>query len=557
MVYMKKGIILSILFLNVLFAVFSQNSGPIDLILILDTSQEMSPSYEKVNDYITGDFLREFLRIGDTFHLICFSSKQRVDIARRIQGRGDIETIIGRMLLQYPLENGKDYPGVLNFAQDYVSSLPQRAKKIVIVSAGGPRLDNAVNAVRQNFTSRNITVDVVQVNQGQTFASLPRSNRPAARSASTQQTPSSDNKTTAVTQTVTQPDGDGKNDVSAGKTSPAPLNITDVSDIKDGSVSAPGTKDGGSDAPLVSGTKESPGSDTQAVQGINNGSSDTALVSGIKSASDSDTTVIIKDDTGFSSDKAIIPDTQNQEILNNKQVSDTDSDVYNETGAEKTFRAKGVAISVPLFAGLAVIALIILILIIIFVTGKLRSSPNRAIADAALYSGRKKEDNIKFENHSNELAKYAAAQSSRRTTPYQDKPVRKIDEAKTEINPNVPLLLNMFVEDQNTAIGKRNIHSLKSGYTLSVGGGNSDFLIFLVPVPANIGELNRDGSKLTFIPRKPKYFPDIGSSEVSDCLNKTIRVISGRNYEIRFRFEMWEDPLIALNKFLNSFRIPG
>jgi hypothetical protein len=573
MVFMKKGIIAFIFFINVLFAVFSQNSGSIDLILILDTSQEMISSYEKVNDYITNDFLREFLRIGDTFHLICFSSGQRVDVARRIQGRGDIETIIGRMLLQYPLDKGNDYRGALNFAQDYVSSLPQRAKKIVIVSAGGSQLDNAVNDVKQNFTSRNITVDVVHVNQGQVSSSLPRSNRTAAGAALTPS--SSENRITGVTQAVTQPAV--RNDVSTltDKTTTPSSNTTDIPASGINGVSSPGTAavsstntNGVSSDSVLSSNTTGRSAAASGTEGVLN--SDSGKIGG-----SSDNELNAKDDTSF--DTALISDLQNPEkdkqaldtdsdqrkaaplppIEKDKQALVTDSDVYHETGAEKTSRIKGFAISVPLLAGLAVIALIVLILIIIFVIKKLRSSPNRVIAKAALYSKKKNEEDVKFKDHSKELAKYAAAQSSRRTTPYQDKPVRKIDETETEISSDGPLLLNLFVEDQNTLIGKRNIHSLKSGYSLSVGGGNSDFLIFLVTVPANIGELRRDGSKLTFIPRKPNYFPDIGSSEVNNCLNKTIRIISSRNYEVRFRFEMWEDPLIALNRLMNSFRIPG
>jgi hypothetical protein len=126
------------------------------------------------------------------------------------------------------------------------------------------------------------------------------------------------------------------------------------------------------------------------------------------------------------------------------------------------------------------------------------------------------------------------------------------------INPAGPLLLNLFVVDQNTSIGKRNIHSLKSGYSLSVGGGKSDdFLIFLVPLPSHIGDIRRNGSQLTFIPRKPKYFPDIGANEVRDCINKRIRVVSDKNYEMWFNFEMYEDPLIALNRVLYSIKVPG
>jgi hypothetical protein len=76
-------------------------------------------------------------------------------------------------------------------------------------------------------------------------------------------------------------------------------------------------------------------------------------------------------------------------------------------------------------------------------------------------------------------------------------------------------------------------------------------------MPQGIGELRRNGSQLTFIPKKPKYFPDLGGNELRDCLNKTIRVISDKNYEMRFRFEMYEDPLVELNRLLNSLKVPG
>ncbi|MCL2185076.1 MAG: hypothetical protein FWB86_04365 [Treponema sp.] len=147
---------------------------------------------------------------------------------------------------------------------------------------------------------------------------------------------------------------------------------------------------------------------------------------------------------------------------------------------------------------------------------------------------------------------------TRRSTPYDDRPAAAENGKPVVINPSGPLLLNLFVEDQNTNIGKRNIHSLKSGYSLTVGGNKSDdYHIFLVPMPAHIGEIRRNGSQLTFIPKKTKYFPDIGSNEVKDCINKTIRIISDKNYEMRFRFVMYEDPLIALNRLLNSVRLPG
>jgi hypothetical protein len=122
---------------------------------------------------------------------------------------------------------------------------------------------------------------------------------------------------------------------------------------------------------------------------------------------------------------------------------------------------------------------------------------------------------------------------------------------------NGPPMLSLFVQDQNTAIGRRNIHTAKEGSSFTVGGGKSDFLIFLVPVPPQIADVRFDGRQCTFIPRKPQYFPDIGSQQVPNCIGKNIRVISDKNYELFIRIERYEDPLVSLNKLLKSVSVPG
>jgi len=205
----------------------------------------------------------------------------------------------------------------------------------------------------------------------------------------------------------------------------------------------------------------------------------------------------------------------------------------------------------PFIIGLIILILLILGLIIFLLSRKLNTSPNRVMTSSST-----PKEEPSGGTHDN-LADFAAGQSRQRSTPYDDR-ITKDDSKAAVINPSGPLLLNLYVNDQNTSIGKRNIHSLKSGYSLTVGGGKSDdYFIFLVPVPAKLGEIRRDGSQLTFIPHKAKYFPDIGSNQVQDCINKTIRLISDKNYEMRFRFEMYEDPLIALNRLLHSVKVPG
>ncbi|GHV57713.1 hypothetical protein AGMMS49579_23980 [Spirochaetia bacterium] len=120
-----------------------------------------------------------------------------------------------------------------------------------------------------------------------------------------------------------------------------------------------------------------------------------------------------------------------------------------------------------------------------------------------------------------------------------------------------PLMLKLFVKDQNTFIGKRNTHLVKQGFKFTIGGGKSDFLIFLVPLPPSIAELHYEENHCILIPRKGRYFPDIGDEPVKDCIGKTIRIISDKNYELYMRIEWYEDPLIKLNTLLRSVSVPG
>jgi hypothetical protein len=190
----------------------------------------------------------------------------------------------------------------------------------------------------------------------------------------------------------------------------------------------------------------------------------------------------------------------------------------------------------------------------LLLTGRnLRSSPKRAMARAASASFGNK-DAQRARDNAALLASYAANQrkgGSRTPANYR----RRTN--TNEFPQNGPLMLSLFVEDQNTLIGKRNIHTVKAGYTFSVGGGRSDFLIFLVSVPPHIADVRFDGKNCTFIPRKPQYFPDLGPHELPNCIGENIRVISDKNYEFHIRVERYQDPLITLNRMLRSIELPG
>jgi hypothetical protein len=474
---MKKNVCVAVLVFCAVFCVQGQNADPVDLIVLLDTSSSMSSFYQEVNNYVTGPFLREFLRIGDTFHLIPFSDKPRIDIARRVAGRGDVEIIIGRMLLQYPLDPWSDIPAALSYAETYASSLPSRPKKIILITdgdaapapgspSGSPDaagLRNLINETRTRLGSRGIGLEFVKV----PIDSAPKSGRgpsgaaPApARPAPAASAPSTPRPAPAGTAPPAAPP------TQSAAPAPAPP--------------APA-------APAPAASQPAPATPRPAA-------------------------------------RPIFP---------------------------------GWTPPLSLLIGLAVLGLLVLFLIIFLVSRELQGSPRRAVARAALSPSPRQEEVEEeepalppFVDHSKDLASFAATQKPR-TSPYADR------YKSQPVESTAPLMLNLFVEDQNTFIGKRNIHSVKSGYTFTVGGGKSDFLIFLVPVPPHIGEVRCEGGRCTFIPRKPQYFPDIGSSEVHDCIGKIIRVVSDKGYGLRFRFERYEDPLQALNRLMQSVKVPG
>lgn len=114
----------------------------------------------------------------------------------------------------------------------------------------------------------------------------------------------------------------------------------------------------------------------------------------------------------------------------------------------------------------------------------------------------------------------------------------------------------LIVADQNTNIGSRNVKTIHAGGRRSVGGRSSDFLIFLLPVPARVADLHYDGENLTLVPAIDGFFPDY-DGPVLDCLGQDIRLVTARGRELTLRFERYVPPLDTINKLLHCIDSPG
>ena len=111
-------------------------------------------------------------------------------------------------------------------------------------------------------------------------------------------------------------------------------------------------------------------------------------------------------------------------------------------------------------------------------------------------------------------------------------------------------MIEMRVDQQNRHIGFRNINLLFPGQTLSVGGGTSRFLIFLVPFAPRIAGISSDGETFTFRPRRMEFFPEL-EGPVEDCLGKPIPAKSEKGYSITIRFFRYVSPLELINRILH------
>jgi hypothetical protein len=499
MIYKKTPVFL---FAAILFfgAVSFVQAQPKDLIVIVDTSTAMSQHYANVTGYLTGVFLRENLELGDTFHLISFAGKPRFELARRIIDEGDVRTINGRIFLLYPLEPVSDLQSAVSYGERYLGVIPQgRQKKVFIIGAGdGESVVNASAARLPGVDIRYLKVPLAggaRPPAGQPATQPPAAaNQPAVSQPSRQQAPpAASSARPPAGQPATQP--------------PAAANQPAVSQPSRQQV------------PPAASSAQSPAGQpaTQSPAAANQ-----PPVNQPPPVADGSAPLPVP----------AVPET-------GQEVQPTERPAFSYSGS----------VPLPALVGGGLLLLALIGLAIILTLRRLGSSPNKvmAAANAAAVPGSDSARNGADLLNSFARTKPPASQAVKTRLYHRDNPNQFLSN---------PPLLSLFVEDQNTAIGRRNVHALKAGNRFTIGGGVSDYLVFLVPLPKAIGELRFDGKSCTFYPLKPRYFPDIGSNPVTECIGKTIRIVSDKKYEVFFRFERFNDPLIELNKLLHSIKVP-
>ncbi len=110
---------------------------PVDLIVLLDASQSMFPYFTEVVDYVVSRIAREYLRFGDTFHLLTFTDAVRIEIAQSVRTEQDLKSLLGRLYLLYPFGRSTDLVSALSSLYRYTADLPESSRKLIVMVTDG------------------------------------------------------------------------------------------------------------------------------------------------------------------------------------------------------------------------------------------------------------------------------------------------------------------------------------------------------------------------------------------------------------------------------------
>jgi len=585
-------------------AVQSEEPKAIDLVVVLDTSSSMHEAYREVSDYIIGPLLQKFLRIGDTFHLISFSDQTRTELSRRIEGVGDVQTIIGRTLLMFPLNPHSDVIAALDYVARYLNDLPETRQKTVLLISDGrhePALDSPNHGLSRELVDRKLAEAATRLKgNGWSFYFIQVPFSAASDPAAAQNSPSRITPAQAQDGSAAETDQTDVSDTVARVLNAPVIEYTgsesaETVSVAVGALSVAFPADIGKTGRRVriplSLSNPSPQAvylETSAVLIDGTDRMGKRVFRNLEARSDGTLDLVIQLPADFPLGAAAI---QVEPLFSgNIRISPASAQVA-LTLVDAPLGDFAANLFPVLIFALGLVVAAILAILILLMSRRLHAAPNRlaaseeqtraksdaSAADAELLAGfaaQKQKERLLSENAGTAGARFgslvpqgnrpgiASGTNARPTLPAlalsDRKPRANVDlPPYTVRNEQARITLSLFVEDQNTAIGRRNVHLLKAGHTLTLGGGHSDFLVFLVPIPAHVAEVRFDGEKCLLIPRRGEYFPDINDEPLQDCVGQTVRMISDKGYELKFRLDQYQDPLEKLNHFLHSIEFPG
>jgi hypothetical protein len=655
-------------------------SDSTDVVVLLDVSQSVLPYFQDVTDYVVTSVVKDYLRRGDTFHLLSFGETVQSELAQRMVGESDVNSVLGRLYLLYPIARYSDIAGALSYLYQYLADLPESRRKVVIVITDGmnnpppsspsygadpAKVTASIENAAQKIRANGWPVHLIKL----PFPKPAEPGAPASSNTEPQGQSYFDVAAKALGAEVAEFSPEGKSDIARrslalptvefpgplGKKDYAfsfPIKIRNQADspvgleldrvrLGDADVLSKrvflklqGGKSGGMDVPILvpesvpegdsklavslhfaNGVRVSP--DTSVLELTLHRSPVAALLrSGgrialfivvlallvcaalalvlivrrmPRRAEAPVVAAVLADSASSTASSAAISGVSASSVLavGKKVAGKASPQAALASGAarasaDEASRIAGADKSASdMAAGVRSAALQNAALLAQAATQAKGEAGAESAAALPPVASRRRGLWLRKADEREESAEASAADLVRQKREETERTLALLAEAAGKRSPArrasaeeeakaraaaaayAPrvvkpgsIQVEFTVSEQNPHIGSRNVHVLGAGGNKSVGGGASDFLVFLVSVPRKAAELHYDGEKLTFVPLRPELFPEL-SGPVEDCLGMDIPMISRSGYPLTLRFEVYEKPADRINKLLHCIETPG
>lgn len=566
-----RGLLVAVAVILLFLAVMPAAAENIDLVVMVDTSASMFPYFDDLMNYLVHDLLATRLHRGDTFHLLSFDSTPEVEIALEINSAEAADRAFGRILLLHPLGRYTDLVAALQFLYKYVKELPEtNPKQIILITDGvndpppgsatklmsDEAVKKAVNDVAEAMKKEGWKVNILKVppepapGEEGLKSYLPD----LAQTLGVPTVPYRTKEKQAVTGMTTGfpslifPPALGK----VGNRFNAPFRVknwksepiivrlssvqSDGAELLDGKVTitvAPNAE-AALDVPIRLPLSYPEGDHAANVQLV------------------------------FENDLRISP------------TSGTLSFTYTGRGGLPIPRLTFLYV-VYILVGLAL--LYALIRLFLFLRKKLQEVPvtgfaksrvvpaaggkeparGRPAAEAQGAGGAKKVSLLATGGPAGRLTGAPPEHEApplvprrKRVRPTVTSLRRSLPRSELQKG-TLPPLIEMRVSMQNPHVGFRNVHRIPEGGGRSIGGGFSQYLVFLVRVPSSIAEIRNRGGKYVFTPLRAEMFPGV-SGPIEDCLDVEIPFVGPHSREMSIHFREWVSPLDEINRIMRSVR---
>lgn len=645
------------------------DSDATDVVVLLDVSQSVFPYFQDVTDFVVSSVVKDYLRYGDTFHLLSFGEIAQAEIAQRMSSEADVNSVLGRLYLLYPLARYSDLVGALSYLYQYVADLPESRRKVIVVITDGvhnpppssptfgmapEKVAAEIEAASAKIRANGWPVHIIRL----PFPKPGERGAPAPGSPEAQGRSYLDTVASALGAKVSDFSADGKAEIAKRSLALPAVEFPGPLGRKDYSFSFPLKLSNGSESPVGLELDRVRLGDADilankvflTLQGGRSGSMDVpVLLPGTVPQGESKLQIRLH----FANGIRVSPDTGILDLSLERSplaallrsgarvalfalvlllglaallgviimlrrmprraeapiaaaVLGTDAAYGSATASTAASRPPRPAVVASASSGAADTAKAAL--------GAAAASSSAGELERAASSSRSAEDMAasrreeaartsallaeaarEAKAESAQSAGSAAAVKGGRESAIDDSAAALLAERKAEADRTVALLaeasgrrapaaaqsgaadakaqagavahaarvvkpgslrVELIVSEQNPHIGMRNVQSLSAGGSKSVGGGSSDFLVFLVSVPRRSAELHYDGEKLAFVPLRPELFPQL-EGPMEDCLGKDIPMISRSGYPLMLRFLAYEKPADKINRLLHCIETPG